>query len=40
MTTLVIFDFDGTLFDTHESISQSIKLTFDALLPDQAPPQV
>ncbi|KAK5788522.1 hypothetical protein VI817_009480 [Penicillium citrinum] len=39
MTTLVIFDFDGTLFDTHESISQTIKLTFDALLPAQAPPQ-
>ncbi|PIG87398.1 hypothetical protein AARAC_009809 [Aspergillus arachidicola] len=27
-TTLAIFDFDGTLFDTHESISQTIKLTF------------
>ncbi|KAL7926495.1 HAD-like domain-containing protein [Trichoderma austrokoningii] len=29
---LVIFDFDGTLFDTHASISHSIKLTFDTLL--------
>lgn len=29
---LVIFDFDGTLFDTHASISHCIKLTFDALL--------
>ncbi|KAE8138046.1 HAD-like domain-containing protein [Aspergillus pseudotamarii] len=38
-TTLAIFDFDGTLFDTHESISQTIKLTFDALLPNHAPPQ-
>ncbi|KAK8050574.1 phosphoglycolate phosphatase [Apiospora phragmitis] len=34
---LVIFDFDGTLFDTHRSISRCIKLTFDALLPAQAP---
>lgn len=39
MSSLVIFDFDGTLFDTHESISQTIKLTFDALLPDRVPPQ-
>ncbi|WEW59729.1 HAD family hydrolase [Emydomyces testavorans] len=39
MTNLVIFDFDGTLFDTHESIEHSIKLTFDALLPDHVPPQ-
>lgn len=37
MTSLVIFDFDGTLFDTHVSISHCIKLTFDALLPDNAP---
>ncbi|EHK46468.1 uncharacterized protein TrAtP1_005587 [Trichoderma atroviride] len=29
---LVIFDFDGTLFDTHASISHCIKLTFDTLL--------
>ncbi|KAL6901359.1 HAD-like domain-containing protein [Trichoderma evansii] len=33
MKKLVIFDFDGTLFDTHASISHCIKLTFDALLP-------
>ena len=39
MTSLVIFDFDGTLFDTHQSIEHSIKLTFDALLPAHAPPQ-
>lgn len=39
MISLAIFDFDGTLFDTHESISQTIKLTFDALLPTHAPPQ-
>ena len=39
MTALAIFDFDGTLFDTHDSISQTIKLTFDALLPTHTPPQ-
>lgn len=39
MASLVIFDFDGTLFDTHESISHSIKLTFDALSPAQSPPE-
>ncbi|KAF4972005.1 hypothetical protein FSARC_1335 [Fusarium sarcochroum] len=33
----VIFDFDGTLFDTHRAISHSIKLTFDSLLPNSAP---
>ncbi|KAJ4251486.1 hypothetical protein NW762_011471 [Fusarium torreyae] len=33
----VIFDFDGTLFDTHRAISHSIKLTFDSLLPTSAP---
>ncbi|KAE8388727.1 HAD-like domain-containing protein [Aspergillus alliaceus] len=38
-TTLAIFDFDGTLFDTHESISQTIQLTFHALLPAYGPPQ-
>lgn len=37
MASLVIFDFDGTLFDTHQSISHSIKLTFDALSPTQSP---
>ncbi|KAF3891927.1 Phosphoglycolate phosphatase [Trichophyton interdigitale] len=39
MTSLVIFDFDGTLVDTHESIEQSIKLTFEALLPAHLPPR-
>ncbi|KAJ5344511.1 hypothetical protein N7452_002515 [Penicillium brevicompactum] len=39
MASLVIFDFDGTLFDTHESISQTIKLIFDTLLPSHTPPQ-
>ncbi|EKV16267.1 Haloacid dehalogenase-like hydrolase [Penicillium digitatum] len=39
MIALTIFDFDGTLFDTHESISQTIKLTFDALFPAHTPPQ-
>lgn len=39
MISLAIFDFDGTLFDTHESISQTIKLTFVSLLPTHAPPQ-
>ncbi|KAK6863970.1 HAD-like domain-containing protein [Apiospora arundinis] len=34
---LVIFDFDGTLFDTHRSIAHCIKLTFETLLPAQAP---
>lgn len=38
MFTLAIFDFDGTLFDTHESISHTIKLTFDALS-SHTPPQ-
>ncbi|KAJ5690231.1 hypothetical protein N7462_004623 [Penicillium macrosclerotiorum] len=40
MIALAIFDFDGTLFDTHESISHTIKLTFDAFLPTHVPPQV
>ncbi|KAL2066083.1 hypothetical protein VTL71DRAFT_2154 [Oculimacula yallundae] len=35
--SLVVFDLDGTLFDSHRLISHCIKLTFDALLPDQAP---
>jgi phosphoglycolate phosphatase len=39
MISLAIFDFDGTLFDTEDSISKTIKLTFDALLPNHAPPQ-
>jgi phosphoglycolate phosphatase len=38
MISLAIFDFDGTLFDTHESISQTIKFTFDALS-TYTPPQ-
>lgn len=35
MVQLVIFDFDGTLFDTHESIEHCIKGTFHAFQPDQ-----
>ncbi|KAI1874306.1 uncharacterized protein JN550_002885 [Neoarthrinium moseri] len=38
-TELVVFEFDGTLFDTHQSISHCIKLTFDAFLPEQALPE-
>lgn len=38
MASLVIFDFDGTLFDTHASIAYSVKLTFDALAPGRTPP--
>ncbi|KAJ5485652.1 hypothetical protein N7539_005640 [Penicillium diatomitis] len=37
MISLAIFDFDGTLFDTHDSISHTIQLTFQALLPSQPP---
>ncbi|GKU07097.1 unnamed protein product [Fusarium langsethiae] len=33
----VIFDFDGTLFDTHQAILHSIKLTFNTLLPESVP---
>jgi len=36
-TQFVIFDFDGTLFDTHQAIMHSIKTTFDTLLPDSPP---
>ena len=36
-TQFVIFDFDGTLFDTHQAIIHSIKTTFDTLLPDSPP---
>lgn len=39
MIAPAIFDFDGTLFDTHESISQTIRLTFETLLPTHTPPQ-
>lgn len=38
MISLVILDFDGTLCDTRESITQSFKLTFEALLPGHTPP--
>ncbi|KAK2779385.1 pyrophosphatase ppax [Colletotrichum kahawae] len=37
-TSLVIFDFDGMLFDTHASIEETIKLTFASLPPSTAPP--
>ncbi|KAF7585098.1 hypothetical protein BBP40_012778, partial [Aspergillus hancockii] len=37
-TTLIIFDFDGTLFDTHASITHTIKRTFETLLPTLSPP--
>ncbi|KAJ5093470.1 phosphoglycolate phosphatase [Penicillium angulare] len=33
----VIFDFDGTLFDTHQAIAHSITLTFEKLLPSHSP---
>ncbi|KAF5656752.1 phosphoglycolate phosphatase [Fusarium heterosporum] len=36
-TEFVIFDFDGTLFNTDEAISHSIKLTFEVLLPASIP---
>jgi phosphoglycolate phosphatase len=35
---LIIFDFDGTLFNTHASIKETIKLTFASLLPASPPP--
>ncbi|PWY88140.1 HAD-like protein [Aspergillus heteromorphus CBS 117.55] len=38
MSQLVIFDFDGTLFDTYEAIEHSIRLTFQELLPIHPPP--
>lgn len=34
---LVIFDFDGTLFDTHESIAHTLAITFTHLLPASVP---
>ncbi|KAL4940417.1 hypothetical protein BDV06DRAFT_20595 [Aspergillus oleicola] len=39
MTTfkLIIFDFDGTLFDTRASITTAIQKTFEALLPSHTP---
>ncbi|KAL2857248.1 HAD-like domain-containing protein [Aspergillus pseudoustus] len=36
--SLLIFDFDGTLFNTHASIKETIKLTFTTLLPTSPPP--
>ena len=37
-TKVVIFDFDGTLFDTHESIAHTLAITFAQLLPPNASP--
>ncbi|KAJ5611008.1 hypothetical protein N7510_007727 [Penicillium lagena] len=34
---LIIFDFDGTLFDTHRAIAHSITKTFEVLLPSHPP---
>jgi phosphoglycolate phosphatase len=34
---LIIFDFDGTLFDTHRSIAHCINRTFEVLLPTHSP---
>jgi phosphoglycolate phosphatase len=39
MANLVIFDFDSTLFDTHQSIEHTIKLTFETILPNYVLPQ-
>jgi phosphoglycolate phosphatase len=36
-TQLVIFDFDGTLFDTHESIAHTLALAFTKTLPPDTP---
>lgn len=38
MASLIIFDFDGTLVDTHESIMHSIQRTFAILAPARPPP--
>ncbi|PLB51325.1 haloacid dehalogenase-like hydrolase [Aspergillus steynii IBT 23096] len=38
MYKLVIFDFDGTIFDTYDAIEHSILLTFETLLPGFTPP--
>ncbi|KAF7590082.1 hypothetical protein BBP40_003284 [Aspergillus hancockii] len=38
MADLVIFDFDGTLFDSYSSVVDSITRTFAALLPSHTPP--
>ena len=37
-TKAVIFDFDGTLFDTHQSIAHTLAITFSQLLPSNVPP--
>lgn len=37
-TKAVIFDFDGTLFDTHESIAHTLAITFSKLLPSNVSP--
>ncbi|KAL4963242.1 HAD family hydrolase [Aspergillus stella-maris] len=34
---LIIFDFDGTLFDTSAAITTSIQKTFEAVLPSHSP---
>ncbi|RDW59330.1 HAD family hydrolase [Aspergillus mulundensis] len=34
---LIIFDFDGTLFDSLNAITTSVQLTFDKLLPSYTP---
>ena len=34
---LVVFDFDGTLFDTHQSIAHTLALTMAQLLPHDTP---
>lgn len=36
-TELIIFDFDGTLFDTHKSIAHTLAITFTHLLPSDVP---
>ncbi|PWY75199.1 HAD-like protein [Aspergillus sclerotioniger CBS 115572] len=38
MYNLVIFDFDGTIFDTYDAIEHSIQLTFQQLLPSHPTP--
>ncbi|KAL4893249.1 HAD-like domain-containing protein [Aspergillus ambiguus] len=39
MFKLVIFDFDGTIFDSYEAIEHCATLTFETLSKDQAPPK-
>ncbi|KAF9889437.1 Non-essential glycogen phosphorylase [Aspergillus nanangensis] len=38
MFKLIIFDFDGTIFDTYEAISHCARLTFETLTPSATPP--